>query len=105
MSGILVQSGVGFRGARDVRREVQGAFPGTPIVRVTAEDDDGRVVTIDMGPREARRIGLDFLSAAVQSVSEVGIRAKARTSGIDGDEVILWMRHAIDAMLKAEEST
>jgi hypothetical protein len=76
-----------------------GAFK--PVVRMVIEGDEAEA-SIDLSPYEARRIGLDLLSAAVMSWSSVGIRAYAKEHGVDGDGIIGIIRAWVQAALEDE---
>ena len=94
-SGIDVQSGTGFR-------TQSGDATPVPIVRVTATDRDGKSVTVDMIPVQARRIGLDLIAAGSSATDEVSIRAWARTNGQDADSIIGWMKMGTKELLDSE---
>lgn len=60
----------------------------SPVVRVRVADEAGGEVTIHVTPAQARRLGLDLVSAAVGALHDVAMREVARQRGVDGDGLI-----------------
>lgn len=58
----------------------------SPIVVAITTAADGSALQSNLTPAQARHVGLDFLSAAVSSLHDVGMRrALARRDGGDGE--------------------
>jgi hypothetical protein len=72
-----------------------------PLVRLRTERDG---VTLDLyiRPVQARRIGLDLLSAAVAAQHDAAIRTLARGTGMDGDSIVAAMKAGTESIFAVE---
>ena len=72
-----------------------------PLVRLAMSDDEGGG-EIWMPPHAARKIGMDLISAAHQSLADSMIRVIAQETGLDGDGLIDRLRQITDAAFPDE---
>jgi len=91
--GIEVKAGTGLRHGQETM---------IPLVQVTV-DCDGHTHQMVVTPSAARRIGLDFLSAAVMSWADTGVRMAARKQGFDGDSTVDEITALVKVALEAED--